>query len=141
MVLHESTALLGQDPSFPCPSPGVPEPGAAGPHTKPTINPSEAVVSPSCFPKLSNAGKVICSLHDLMDLLLPASGSARSPGTAREADPPLAGACGDAELQDALGQGKKPPGVRRGLCVCLAVPRLGFDRASLPLGRRLKGLH
>lgn len=141
MVLHESTALLGQDPSFPCPSPGVPEPRAAGPHTEPTINPLKRFFSPSCFPKLSNAGKVICSLHDLIDLLLPATGSARSPGTAREADPPSAGVRGDAELQDALGQGEKPTGVRRGLCVCLAVPWLGFDHASLPLGRRLKGLH
>jgi len=100
--MHESTVLLGQDLAFPCPSPGMPEPGAAlpspggrtthGAHS----NPSEAVVSPSYFPDLSSDGKVTCSPHNPTDPLLPAPNS----GTAREAELPLAGACGGAELQE-----------------------------------------
>lgn len=84
MVMYGSTVLLGQDPAFPCPSPGVPElclPQTAGPHTEPTTNPSEVVDSPSCFHNLSDAGKVICSPHNPIDLLLPAW----SPGTAWDA--------------------------------------------------------
>lgn len=148
MVMRERTELLGRDLAVPCPSPGVPEPGAA---VRPSlgdqsthrahIGPSEAVVSPICFPDLSDGGEVICSPHDPMDPLLPATSSALSPGTAREADPPSAGAPGDAELQDALGQGNKPTGVRQGPCVCPALPQRGFSLVSLALGRRLKRLH
>lgn len=89
------------------------------------------------FPDLSYAGEVICSLRDP---LLPAAGSALSPGIAREAEPPAAGAHGDAELQDALGQGNITHRGEMGGCVRPALLQLGFERASLPLGRGLKGL-
>lgn len=111
-------------------------------HTpSPPSTPLKRLFLPLVFLTSPMLEKVICSLHDPTNPLLPAASSALSPGTAGEAEPPSAGAHGDAELQDELGQGKIPTGVRRGPCVRPALLQLGFNLVSLPLGRRLKGLH